>query len=274
MVVMLKRALQYASSGFPVFPCCWPDYNGDCACGRGHTDRDIGKVPLVKNGLTDATIEKARIINNWKRWPQANIAIAIPPGYFVLDMDIARNGFKSLGKLQDNISELPETLKITTGSGGAHLWYKTDQLIRNTTRVAGYEGLDIRGLGGYVIAPPSLHRCGLPYEVSPIWSGPIMLAPAPLIELCLKKQPAPVPQTGEITIPFGQRNDRLFRLASAMRRQGASEDTIYEAVKKCYENDCEQEPALDEKELRRIALQGAKYQPAPPEYGFRGGVVL
>ena len=256
---MLERALQYAKSNFPVFPCCYPGVDG-CGCGQGHTERSIGKVPLTRNGLKDASTDPAVVRSYWTQYPRANIGIAIPESFFVLDIDTEHNGFNSLTPLQEAIGLLPETLQITTGSGGVHLWYKTDQPIKNTTRLGNYEGIDIRGIGGYVISPPSIHRNGLPYKKSPVWDGNIMPASLALIELCLQRQPSQG-EAGEEMITEGTRNDTLTRMAGAMRRRGASVKAIYSALSVHNQEHCS--PPLGEKEIRQIAESNGRYEPAP-----------
>lgn len=253
----MEAALRYVKARFPVLPLCWP-VDGTCGCGRNHEGRAIGKVPLLTNGLTDATIEEARVRDYWTRWPSANIGVSIPPGYFVLDVDIEHNGYENLGKLQDSIGELPKTLQITTGTGGAHLWYKTRTEIRNTARLAGYEGLDIRGVGGYVVVPPSVHRNGSFYEKSKTWPGPITIAPGALIELCTRKISQSI-STGDGLITEGARNDTLTRIAGAMRRRGAPGAAIYEALRITNEQQCQ--PPLDDTDVRTIANSINRYPP-------------
>jgi len=268
---LIDRALSYAKSRFPVFPCCYPDKDGNCGCGRGHQEREVGKVPITRNGLNDATTHESKVKEYWSLYPQANIGIAIPPGYFVLDVDISHNGFESLEKLQNEVCELPKTLQITTGTGGAHFWYNTYREIRNTARLGGYEGLDIRGIGGYVIAPPSIHRNGLPYERSPVWSGPITLAPPELIDFCLKK---PVAQSslgndsGELF--EGERNDSLARDAGAMRRRGFSEQAILQALLITNAERCQ--PPLDDNEVKTIAKSINRYTPETNRKSGYGGL--
>lgn len=275
---MLEHALKYVADGFPVLPLCWPDLKGNCACGRGHTGRAIGKVPLTPNGLKDAALSASKVREYWKRWPQANIGIAIPPGYFVLDVDVEHNGFDSLAILQVKEDfDLPSTWLVTTGSGGNHLWYKTTQPIRNTARLAGYDGLDIRGIGGYCVAPPSLHANGLRYETSPVWPGPIVQAPDKLIKLCLK--PVLHQQGVKDTIghddhtPYleGQRNDALTRDAGAMRRRGLSGEAIYAALQVTNEERCQ--PPLPDEDIKTIARSISRYNPEPEgKPQFRGGI--
>lgn len=256
--IPLKAALNYVKQGLPVFPCCW-SIDGKCACGRGHQGRDVGKVPLTPHGLKDAAILSSTVKQYWSRWPNANIGIAIPASHLVLDVDIKHNGFESLGALQQKNGALPPTWLVTTGSGGQHYWYKTERPIRNTTGLGGYSGLDIRGYGGYVIAPPSMHQSGNRYEPSPIWNGNIAPAPGWLMKLCVK----PIPQSStvdtETPIPEGQRNDTLTRDAGAMRRRGLSEEAITAAL--LIENQQRCRPPLLDEEVRRIAKSVCHYQP-------------
>lgn len=261
MTSPIDYALKYISGNMPVFPLCWPDLAGNCACGLGHTDRSIGKVPLTKNGLQDATLTIQGVREYWERWPKANIGIAIPSGYFVLDVDIEHNGFDSLARMErEHDFDLPPTWLITTGSGGQHYWYKTDKPIRNTARLAGYDGLDIRGQGGYVVAPPSIHRSGLSYQSSPVWPGPITKGPPELINLCFQRLPTPISNNEDSLIYHeGERNDRLTRDAGAMRRRGLSEQAIYAALQITNIQRCQ--PALPENDVRTIAKSISRYTP-------------
>jgi hypothetical protein len=80
-------ALDYIARGYSVLPLCWPNADHTCGCGRNHDAKDIGKAPLTTHGLKDATQTQLGIQEYWRRWPQANVGIAIPPGHFVLDID-------------------------------------------------------------------------------------------------------------------------------------------------------------------------------------------
>jgi Bifunctional DNA primase/polymerase, N-terminal/Primase C terminal 1 (PriCT-1) len=254
-------ALDYIARGFPVLPLCWPNKDHGCGCGHNHEGRDIGKAPLTKHGLKDATRTQTGIKDYWARWPHANVGIAIPPGYFVLDVDIEHGGLNSLKPLQKKVGLLPDTLQITTGSGGLHLWYKTIVPVRNKVALAGFPGIDIRGEGGYVVAPPSLHKSGKRYAVSE--DLPIVVAPEHLIELCTLRQAVSVScSSANNPIPEGQRNQTLTSLAGSMRRRGMSETAIEAALQ--IENRERCQPPLSEIEVSKIAKSIANYSPEPP----------
>lgn len=82
---------------------------------------------------------------------------------------------------------MPRTAYVITGSGGAHLYYRHPgtPILNSQSKVA--PGVDVRGDGGYVVAPPSIHpRTRRPYRWAGDWE-PVEMPPA-LITAC---QPAP-----------------------------------------------------------------------------------
>ncbi len=153
----VEAALAYARRGWPVFPI-WPIRNRRCACGTG-CGRDAGKHPigrLAPHGVHDATTESMIITRWWADTPDANIGIATGAvsGIIVLDVD-GEDGEASLAALEREHGSLPETPTALTGKG-RHLYFAHPGVpVPNRTRVA--PGLDVRGDGGYVVAPPSTH---------------------------------------------------------------------------------------------------------------------
>ncbi|MFA5792196.1 MAG: bifunctional DNA primase/polymerase [Candidatus Paceibacterota bacterium] len=60
--------------------------------------------------------------------------------------------------------EIPNTPTVKSGGGGKHYYFKYPEGgMKNTTRIFNRK-IDIRGDGGYVVAPPSLHKTGNHYE--------------------------------------------------------------------------------------------------------------
>jgi hypothetical protein len=58
---------------------------------------------------------------------------------------------------------MPATCAVLTGRGGYHLWFEYTQAIQcSAGRVA--PGIDVRGDGGYVVVPPSVHENGSVYH--------------------------------------------------------------------------------------------------------------
>lgn len=157
---------------------------GRCSC-RHEDCSHPAKHPLTGHGLRDATTSREQIGSWWGRWPWANVGIATgaDSGLIVIDVDPRSGGDDSLARLQSLMGSLPATLTVATGGGGRHLFYAHPGVeVGNTAgRLPGVAealpGVDLRGDGGYVVAPPSGHASGRPYR----WAnGPnVELAPAP-----------------------------------------------------------------------------------------------
>lgn len=134
----LDAALSWASVGIRVLPI-----------------RPNEKAPLTRNGLNDATTDRAQLEEWWARWPNANVGIATgAPGVDVLDVDVRgkHSGWRALGRLR-KADILPlGAPTVRTPSGGIHLYFMGTQQ-RNGSIPD--EHLDFRSAGGYVLVPPS-----------------------------------------------------------------------------------------------------------------------
>ena len=167
MNVLREAALGYAHRGWRVFPL-HGIVNGTCTCGRKDCSSP-GKHPLVRRGLYEATTDPKKIQSWWRRWRCANVGIATGAvsGVVVIDIDLPA-AFESLARLIE--AKLPTTLTGLTGGGGVHLIYSSsDEALGNSAgRLPGLAGelpgLDLRGNGGYIVAPPSVHRSRGVYE--------------------------------------------------------------------------------------------------------------
>jgi hypothetical protein len=178
----VDTALRYAARGWPVFPCHEPR-GGRCSCGRPDC-ASPAKHPRTARGLHDATHDPSVIAGWWQRWPTANVAVrtGAASGLVVLDVDPDHGGLATLAELQRIHGGLPPSPAVRTGSGGRHYWFAhPGDNVRNSAGLLG-PGLDIRGDGGYVIAPPSIHAAGSRY----FWASEVALAPTPgwLLERC------------------------------------------------------------------------------------------
>src|SRR5439155_2534028 len=100
-------------------------------------------------------------------------------GLVVVDIDVRHGGDGALEHIEREHGRLPTTVECRTGGGGRHLYFAhPGGLVRNKVGLA--PGIDLRGDGGYVVAPPSLHPSGLRYA----WArdgrpGHAALAPLP-----------------------------------------------------------------------------------------------
>lgn len=156
----LEAALAYAAGGWPVFPCHEPGTRG-CSCGRRDCSSPA-KHPRTNKGLHSATTDHITISRWWRRWPNANVAVrtGATSGLVVLDIDPEHGGNESFSQILDGKAPVAATVVVNTGAGGRHLWFAhPGHPIRNSAGQLG-PGLDVRGDGGYVIAPPSVHASG------------------------------------------------------------------------------------------------------------------
>lgn len=169
-MTMLKHALEYAANGWAVFPV-YGVVQGQCTCGQNECSR-AGKHPMTINGFKDATTEPNIIQIWWDTYPNANIGIATGSmsGLSVIDVDHGqgKDGFKNLETLEKEHGIIPRNICVRTGSGGLHIYLAApDEPIGiSASRLAKH--IDVRGDGGYVVAPPSNHISGNSYT----WENP------------------------------------------------------------------------------------------------------
>ncbi len=139
-----------------------------------------GKRPLVPWLEFQQRIADAGEIAAWfSRWPDANVGIVTGrvSDLVVVDVDAQHGGLASLRELERAHGALPPTVEAITG-GGRHLYFALGEAPLHN-RVGIRPGIDLRGEGGCVVAPPSVHPSGRRYA----WVAgcePDALAPAPL----------------------------------------------------------------------------------------------
>jgi hypothetical protein len=122
----------------------------------------------VSGGLKAATTDTGQIEVWWVRWPRANVGLrtGAVSKLVVLDVDPDHGGDATLDRLQSEYGALPAGRAVRTGGDGRHLYFRhPGGAVRNDAGRRLGPGLDIRGDGGYVIAPPSRHRSGTKYEL-------------------------------------------------------------------------------------------------------------
>ena len=237
---VLQTALDYVAQEFRIFPV-GPD-----------------KKPLTKHGLKDTTQTKLGVREYWGKRPTAGIGL-VTDGLVVLDFDAKKGGLESKAAIEAQYGPLPRTRTHRTGGGGLHYIYRNSNGadIRNTVGLGGYQGVDLRANGGYIVVPPSPHESGKRYEVLDACE----IAPTPdwLMELATKKRPAQAGLEGQ-TIAEGQRNARLISLAGTMRRRGMPHEAIEAALQEVNRRQCQ--PPLPDSEVSEIAESIAHYPSA------------
>lgn len=192
----VEVALEYTARGWPVFPCRHADDEVlDTNTGEFEV-RAKAKSPLTSNGFKAASDSDFTVRDFWRRHPSAMIGVPTGEaiGAFVLDIDVKGevNGFDWLRQVQQQNGRLPDTLTANTASGGQHLYFRMVEGVRN--RGALGPGVDVRGDGGYVVAPGSVMADGRRY----VWIDPdadIAEAPQWLVDLLVRKHDAPATPT-------------------------------------------------------------------------------
>jgi DNA-binding transcriptional ArsR family regulator len=240
---MLAAALAYAEAGLPVFPL-----------------KPGTKAPATGDGLKSATCNPATVRAWWERWPNANVAIRTgePAGLVVLDVDTQHGGAGTLGKLEREHGLLPVTAKTLTGGGGSHYLFRhPGEELRNSAGKLG-PGLDVRGDGGYIVAPPSVHENGRVYKWLRALERGIADPPTWLLED--PRQNGRAAEPVDELIPEGRRRQALLSLAGSMRRRGMDDVELLAALNAVNERRCS--PPLPTGELEALARDVAsRYEP-------------
>ena len=131
----VETALLYASWGWPVFPL-----------------RPGAKTPITRHGFKEAVTDPVQIRKWWAATPTANVGVATGHAFDVIDVDVP-DGIAYWLHLQERTDPILEVHGwVHTPSGGFHVLIEPTG-DGNTTAAA--PGVDYRGLGGYVVAPPS-----------------------------------------------------------------------------------------------------------------------
>lgn len=138
-------------------------YDGiKCTCGKPECRWDAkkggnaGKHPAEARG-----VHSAKPAENAARFEGLNVGVACGRGFVVLDIDPRNGGDKALAELIAANGPLPRTWQVATGGGGTHYYFFVEGEQRSGKRVG---GIDLVGLGGYVLGPGSLHPSQKFYE--------------------------------------------------------------------------------------------------------------
>ena len=214
-----RSAQVYAEQGLATIPC-----------------KPLGKAPLVPSGVNEATSDPRVLAGWWRRWPDANVAIAVPAWAVVVDID----GEAGHAAIEERALTLPRTVTAITGRGAphSHLWYRLPEGVAVKNAVAVLPGVDVRAKGGYVVAPPSVTTSAyrwLGEVVAPTPDG-CAQAPAWLIERCTQPRHRIASPRGEWRelvgrgVAEGQRNSAVARLAGHLLRRNVDAVTTLELL--------------------------------------------
>ncbi len=193
---MLKEALRYLEMGLSVIPL-----------------RHKDKKPLISwDDYQKRRPQEWEVKEWWATWPDANIGIVTGrvSGLVVVDVD-GEKGLETAKRLG-----LPKGPTVKTGKG-YHRYFRHpgNGRVSNFQCRSSLEGVDLRGDGGYVVAPPSIHESGKHYE----WIIPLNGTPLPpLPEDILAFSPEDKPPATDLFngVSKGERNNALASIAGTL----------------------------------------------------------
>ncbi len=236
-IPLLESAILYASWGWHVFPC-----------------QPRSKIPATPHGFKDATTDERLIRAWWEQNSAYNVAIATGEvsGIFVLDVDNKQG--RSLDEALEPFPKIPATPTARTGGGGLQYFFKFPA--GSNLSISGGKlglGIDTRGNGGYVVAPPSVHPHGGTYQwVDSFDVADLAETPAWIVEkLEAQKTSAVLSSAEKLT---GARHQTLMTGAALMRGIGLVPGEIYAALDQMRTRlDLSDGRVVTDKEIRDIA---------------------
>ena len=221
---LAAAARNLAAAGVPVFPC-----------------EAGGKRPLTRRGFLDATSDLAQIAAWWSRTPDANIGLPTGAlsGVVVVDVDVhgpvdGRVAWRRASEagLVDGAG-----LLVRTPTGGAHAYFPATSGTEQRSWQAAGAGVDFRGDGGYIIAPPSrrtIDRTTRRYEITDLAAHSVGPVDAARLRDFLDPRPAAPARADGATVVVdaerlaswvasrgeGERNRGLFWAACRLAENG------------------------------------------------------
>lgn len=249
-------------------PLHYPQYDGrgkvSCSCGNERC-RSIGKHPILKFGdldFSDPSVRK-RMRGRWQYYDENYNIAFVTNNFAAIDIDFRHYGHYRLGLLEEDYGEVPKNIVVKSGNG---YHYYVPTRLDCKTAVLGYEGIDIRSRGGYIIAPGSRHKSGKYYE----WVS--LYEPEPISEDFLYALSSDYLGQGKGSgkgsfvkeiletdhkIYEGQRNDLLFAYAAHLRDQATPFTLLISKLRTVNEFKCV--PPLEDYEIRGMAKSVQKY---------------
>lgn len=229
MSSLQSEALIYAQNNFKIFPLKVNSKNEQ----------------VLKSWKEEATNDINQVTKWWLTNTQYNIGLKTGSGLIVIDID-CKNGKNGLEQIKPFLADFPKTRIAKTCHGGYHFYYKVDREVKNYVNLL--DGVDVRGDGGYVLAPPSIVD-----DKSYTWVNDLQIANAndAVYKLLERDKLQVVSHLSSATvIQQGARNETLFRLGCVMQAKGMSDESIevsleIENMKRC-------NPPLSKKELASI----------------------
>ncbi|MHB1509152.1 MAG: sigma-70 family RNA polymerase sigma factor [Acidimicrobiales bacterium] len=202
--MIIQSALEYVRQGWRVLPLNGISERGTCTCRQGADCSSPGKHPLVNDWRKAATTDTATITGWFDHWPRANLGLVTGEIFDVIDID-SDEGIEQvkLALSRDDLRALSATPHVRTGrqESGWHYYVEPTGLRQGAKLLP---GVDIRTVGGYVVAPPSRHISGAQYHFTNSGpASPLVAAPAPILlaldRSARHREPPPPPAASDLS---------------------------------------------------------------------------
>ncbi len=227
---LLDYSLNYLNRGWSIIPLNYKS--------------KIPNAKLLPNGSWQEYQYRRPKVEEAHKWFSNGVHnIAIITGKISKIVVIDLDDEKAIAWAKANLDT--NTLQVKTGRG-LHLYYlyPNNGSIKNTTKIFGLN-IDIRGDGGYCVAPPSVHESGITY----MWINPnatIKSFPSILLEQQTSTTIVGVTPDMLMGVEKGQRNNTLAKIAGLCFGKGFSYD---ETVEYCLRWNMFNKPPLSEREV-------------------------
>ena len=185
-----------------------------------------GKTPLIQKWQDDCSCDTMQVLYWYENAKGCNWGLpATPNGLFVIDLDVhdpQKNGVENFEKLMKELGLTSiDTMLQTTPSGGVHLIYQTNDILRNVPNCSNafkdYPGIDLR-TDGYVVVEPSVIN-GKEYKFSnniPPMPMPVVLQQYIVDNVGTKDEKKKTPYVKPKEVFVGNRDTALFEYISSL----------------------------------------------------------
>ena len=255
------------SLGYSIIPAHSVDDLGFCSC-RDSKCGSAGKHPRISWTAYQSRKANESEVRAWaERWPDSNwcIVTGAVSNLVVIDIDPRHGGDESARIISElrQILAIPTPISLTGGGGQHYLFAHPGFTVPNAAGV--WPGVDVRGDGGYIVAPGSRHVSQRTYE----WDtsahpDDVPLGVLPTSRFALFKNGTLIRGSsaergrmdvdgiieGRVRVPEGQRNEVMLRLVGSLVGADSSEASVLAMAQTV--NDRSFDPPMDECEIARI----------------------
>jgi hypothetical protein len=240
-----------------------------------------GKRPLTRRGFLDATSDLAQVAEWWSRTPDANIGLPTGAASSVVVVDVDVHGLVDGRTAWRRASEAGLVdgagLLVRTPTGGAHAYFPATSGTEQRSWQAASAGVDFRGDGGYIIAPPSRRTIDgtvRRYEIADIAAHSVGPVDAARLRDFLDPRPAPPTRNDAGAVAMdaerlaawvasrgeGERNRGLFWAACRLAENGTPPADALDAL-----GPAAAQAGLSEREITTTVRSAYRATQPPPE---------